>query len=102
MDVVDVTGNGSPDIALCHNYGDRMFNCDKDKDGATSWLRHPGSMEGAWKPHSVDTLIATHRVRFGRFTGRAARELAAFPVVGPQGGRAGLGTFDGKRAQGDP
>jgi hypothetical protein len=87
MDHLDVTGNGHPDLVVCHDYGECMYHC-KPEDGKISWLRNPGSFNGKedWSQHFVAELMATHRLRFGHFTQDQATELLALPVVGPQGG----------------
>ncbi|WP_062700375.1 FG-GAP repeat domain-containing protein [Streptomyces regalis] len=90
MDIAVLDGNSHPDIALCHDYGQCMFNCGKE-DGKISWLTNPGNSGGAWQREKIGTLVATHRLRLGHFTPTGKLQLAAFPVVGPTGGKKGVG-----------
>lgn len=90
MDHLDIDGDGRVDFAVCHDYGECMFHC-KPEDGKISWLRNPGNgAEGPWEQRPVGPLMATHRLRFGRFTQSERPELMGLPVVGPQGGLAGV------------
>ncbi|MFF5981824.1 FG-GAP repeat domain-containing protein [Streptomyces olindensis] len=91
LDAADLTGDGLPDLVLSHDYGKCMFDCGP-QDGKISWLQNPGTgqPDGPWKRRHVADLIATHRVRLGHFTTDRRLQLAAFPVVGPQGGAAGV------------
>ncbi|GGK06872.1 hypothetical protein GCM10010123_40780 [Pilimelia anulata] len=90
VDAADLTGNGRPDLVICHDYGNCMFNCGP-RDGKISWLENPtaGGLDGAWRQYPIADLVATHRIRVGRFTGDHL-QLAALPVVGPEGGAAGV------------
>lgn len=91
FDAADLTGDGLPDLVLCHDYGGCMFDCGP-RDGVISWLHNPGPDGGdkPWTLRHVDDLVATHRVRLGHFTTDGRVQLAALPVVGPQGGAEGV------------
>ncbi|MER6711209.1 MULTISPECIES: VCBS repeat-containing protein [unclassified Streptomyces] len=91
LDAADLTGDGLPDLVLSHDYGNCMFDCGP-QDGKISWLQNPGTgqPDGPWKRRHVADLVSTHRVRLGHFTTDRRLQLAAFPVVGPQGGAAGV------------
>jgi hypothetical protein len=91
LDAADLTGDGLPDLVLSHDYGNCMFDCGP-QDGKISWLRNPGTgqPDGPWQRRHVADLVSTHRVRLGHFTTDRRLQLAAFPVVGPQGGAAGV------------
>lgn len=91
LDAADLTGNGSPDLVLCHDYGGCMFDCGPG-DGVISWLENPGpdGWGEPWPLRHVCGLVATHRVRLGNFTTDGRVQLVALPVVGPQGGAAGV------------
>ncbi|MFD8224363.1 FG-GAP repeat domain-containing protein [Streptomyces massasporeus] len=91
LDAADLTGDGLPDLVLSHDYGNCMFDCGP-QDGKISWLQNPGTAQpdGPWKRRPVADLVSTHRVRLGHFTTDRRLQLAAFPVVGPQGGETGV------------
>jgi hypothetical protein len=91
LDAADLTGDGRPDLVICHDYGDCMFNCGP-RDGKISWLRNPtaADLDGDWRTHPVADLVATHRLRVGQFTTDRHPQLVALPVVGPGGGSAGV------------
>jgi hypothetical protein len=86
LDHADVDGDGRLDLVVCHDYGNCMYNC-RPEDGKISWLRNPGSFESdnGWDVHFIADLMATHRLRFGRFTREDNLQLLALPVVGPEG-----------------
>lgn len=88
LDHADIDGDGRPDLVVCHDYGSCMYNC-QPEDGKLSWLRNPGRFGNgeAWDARFINNLVATHRLRFGRFTQAENLELIALPVVGPHGGR---------------
>jgi hypothetical protein len=83
LDTADLSGDGRPDIVICHDYGDCMFNCGPD-DGKISWLRNPtaSDVDGVWERRPVADLVATHRIRLGHFTADDRAQLVAMPVVG--------------------
>ena len=87
IDASDIDGDGRNDLVICHDYGNCMFNCGPN-DGKISWLRNPGSFEvdKPWERYHIGDLVATHRIRLGRFTQNDHLELLALPVVGRQGG----------------
>ncbi|GLW29440.1 FG-GAP repeat domain-containing protein [Actinoplanes regularis] len=91
LEAADLTGDGRPDLVVCHDYGNCMFNCGPN-DGKISWLRNPTAdgLDGQWSRHFIADLLAAHRIRIGRFTTDEHLQLAALPVVGPQGGPAGV------------
>lgn len=91
LDAADLTGDGLPDLVICHDYGKCMFDCGP-KDGKISWLQNPGvgNLNKPWTRRHIADLVATHRLRLGHFTTDARLQLAAFPVVGPQGGAEGV------------
>lgn len=85
----DVDGDGRMDLAVCHDYGQCMYNC-RPEDGKISWLKNPGTFEAngsssPWDAHFIADLMATHRLLFGFFTQTENLELMALPVVGPEG-----------------
>lgn len=86
VDCADIDGDGRPDIVICHDYGTCMYNC-KPEDGKVSWLRNPGAFETdrPWESHFIADLMATHRLRIGKFTQTETLEVLALPVVGPHG-----------------
>ncbi|MGW3989890.1 FG-GAP-like repeat-containing protein [Streptomyces sp. NPDC004830] len=93
MDVVRLPGDRHPSLVLCHDYGRCMFDCGCH-DGKISLLRRHGSAHEPerwqWQQTAIATLVATHRLRCGHFTRTDRLQVAAFPVVGPQGGEAGV------------
>lgn len=78
LDTADLTGDGSLDIVVCHDYGETLRACAPDS-GMVSWLRNPGA-EGAWRQFDIGQLCSAHRVLV-----LDDRVLAA-PMVGPGGG----------------
>ncbi|MFI9772959.1 FG-GAP repeat domain-containing protein [Streptomyces sp. NPDC052415] len=93
MDIARLDGDHHPSVVLCHDYGKCMFDCGHE-DGKISLLRRTGDSRNpaqwTWHDTPIATLVATHRLRLGHFTRADRLQLAAFPVVGPQGGSAGL------------
>jgi len=90
FDAADLTGNGLPDLVVCHEYGESMY-AHKPDDGTISWLRNPGTLDGEpWERRRVGKLVSAHRLRFGHFTRPQGLQLLALPVVGSAGGRAGM------------
>ncbi|MBV7695881.1 VCBS repeat-containing protein [Streptomyces sp. TRM70350] len=94
VDAADLTGDGLPDLVLCHDYGKCMFDCGP-QDGKISWLQNPGPPgqgrpDTPWTRRHVADLVSTHRLRLGHFTTDRRLQLAALPVVGPQGGETGV------------
>jgi FG-GAP-like repeat len=91
LDAADLTGDGRPDLVICHDYGNCMFNCGP-ADGKISWLQNPtrADLDGAWMQRPIADLVATHRIRLGQFTDDRRIQLAALPVVGPSGRGAGV------------
>src|SRR3954454_18688122 len=81
LDAADLTGDGRPDLVLCHDYGGCMFDCGPG-GGKISWLRNPTAtdLDGDWSRWPVADLVATHRVRLGAFTGPGHTQLIALPV----------------------
>ena len=91
MHFADIDGDKRPDLVICHDYGDCMFNC-KPADGKISWMRNPGSFteDKPWEIRPIGNLLATHRLRFGQFSRDDRLQLMGLPVVGPQGGPDGV------------
>lgn len=86
LDQADIDGDGHVDLVICHDYGNCMYNC-RPEDGKISWLRNPGTFENGrtWDVHFIGDLMATHRLKLGRFTPHDGHQLMALPVVGPNG-----------------
>jgi len=86
LDCGDIAGQGRTDIAICHDYGECMFNC-RPQDGKISWLHNPGTYgsDETWQQRLIGDLVATHRVTLGHFSQGDQLELLALPVVGPGG-----------------
>lgn len=89
FDAADITGDGLPDLVVCHDYGESMY-AHKPDDGLISWLRHPGTLGETWEQRPIGKLVSAHRLRFGQFTRPQGLQLLALPVVGDAGGRAGM------------
>jgi hypothetical protein len=85
-DAADIDGDGRTDLVVCHDYGSCMYNC-RPEDGKISWVRNPGSYgsDEQWEVRHIDDLMATHRMRLGRFTQTKDLELLALPIVGTDG-----------------
>jgi hypothetical protein len=91
LDQGDITGDGTTDLVVCHDYAETMFVATPE-DGRVSWLRNPGpdAVEGTWEVYPIGQLGSTHRLRLGHFTGLSSLELLAAPVVGPLSGADAL------------
>lgn len=89
FDAADLTGDGLPDLVVCHEYGESMY-AHKPDDGLISWLRNPGTPDGTWERRRIGQLVSAHRLRFGHYTKPEGLQLLALPVVGGAGGRAGM------------
>lgn len=87
----DVTGDGTPDLIVTHDYGQSMWAC-QPGDGTVSWLRNPGDpgLGKPWEQRLVGGLLSAHRVQVGRFRSHDRPELLALPIVGPHGGPEAL------------
>jgi hypothetical protein len=87
LDAADIAGDGRADLVISHDYGQCMFDCGP-QDGRISWLRNPGAAGGdrEWERRPIGDLVATHRLRLGRFTRPGAPQLLALPVVAERGG----------------
>ncbi|WNI18816.1 FG-GAP repeat domain-containing protein [Actinacidiphila sp. ITFR-21] len=87
----DITGDGTLDLAVCHDYGKSMYAHTPD-DGSISWLRNPGPglLGSPWEVRRIGGLVSAHRLRLGHFTSAERLQLLALPVVGGIGGRAGM------------
>lgn len=83
IEIGDVTGDGTNDLVISHNYGNCMFWC-RPEDGKISWLENPGIYEDDvhWKSHFITDLMAAHRLQVGHFTKTDKLQLMALPVVG--------------------
>lgn len=85
-DFADVSGNGSPDIIVCHElYGPIGTIVDPDpKGGKISWLENPGRPDkdqSRWKQHYVGRATGMHRLRAGYFTQTERLEIIGLPIV---------------------
>lgn len=91
LDCGDIAGQGRIDIAICHDYGECMFNC-RPHDGKISWLHNPGTYgsDEKWEQRPIGDLVATHRVTLGHFSHTDGLELMGLPVVGAGGGAQGV------------
>ncbi|MFI9528610.1 FG-GAP repeat domain-containing protein [Micromonospora rosaria] len=91
LDAADLTGDGTLDLVVTHDYGQSMWACGPG-DGTVSWLRNPGDPDhrGPWERRLVGDLLSAHRVQVGRFRAPDRPELVALPIVGPHGGPEAL------------
>ena len=89
LDQGDITGDGTVDLVVCHDYAKTMFEA-TPADGHISWLRNPGDAGGEWEVRAIGQLGSTHRLRLGRFADPNRLELLALPVVGPRDGEEAL------------
>jgi hypothetical protein len=85
-DYADISGNGSPDIIVCHElYGPIGTIVDPDPEGGKiTWLENPGSPDkdpSRWKKHYVGRATGMHRLRAGYFTQRERLEIIGLPIV---------------------
>lgn len=85
-DFADVTGNGTPDIIVCHElYGPIGTIHDPDPAGGKiDWIEHPGSPEkdpARWKRRYVGRTTGMHRLRAGHFTRTDRLEIIGLPIV---------------------
>lgn len=88
LDTVDLTGDGTQDIIVCHDYGETLRACDPE-GGLVSWLRNPGGIEradGEWTRHEIGQLCSVHRVLAVRLGYDRKPYVLAAPMVGPSGG----------------
>ncbi|KAK7705819.1 hypothetical protein SLS64_007767 [Diaporthe eres] len=69
----DITGDGSMDLIVCHQYGPNMKECDME-GGWVSWLENPGrnklDKNKEWVRRDIGHWPAMHRLRAGFFTQR--------------------------------
>lgn len=85
----DVTGNGSLDLIVSHQYGPNMIECDMT-GGWISWLENPGRdewKEGGykqWTKRDIGRWPAMHRLRAGYFTQRSVLTLDSITLISPR------------------
>lgn len=81
---VDITGDGTMDVLVCHDYGPFMLECNP-KGGWISWLENPGRdklKDGEpWKIRNIGRWPAMHRMVPGHFTQKSILEVVAASVV---------------------
>lgn len=75
----DVTGDGSMDLVVCHQYGPNMKECDMT-GGWVSWLENPGrdklDKKKEWAKRDIGRWPAMHRLKAGFFTQRSVKTHA--------------------------
>jgi hypothetical protein len=88
LDTWDVSGDGSQDIIICHDYGESLYACRPER-GMVSWLRNPGTFDGSatWDRHDIAQLCSSHRVLPIRLGHTGESYVLVAPMVGPRGGR---------------
>ena len=88
LDTWDVSGDGSQDIIICHDYGESLYACQPER-GLVSWLRNPGKFDGSvtWDRHDIAQLCSSHRVLPVRLGHAGESYVLVAPMVGPRGGR---------------
>lgn len=85
----DVTGNGSLDLIVSHQYGPNMIECDMT-GGWVSWLENPGREQWEqsgykqWTKRDIGRWPAMHRLRAGYFTQRFVLALETNALVSPR------------------
>jgi Aldos-2-ulose dehydratase, beta-propeller domain/FG-GAP-like repeat len=83
-DYADITGNGRPDIVVCHElYGPGGTIHDPDPAGGRiDWIEHPGTVGGTrWRRHHIGRATGMHRLRVGHFTRTDRLEVIGLPIV---------------------
>lgn len=78
----DVTGDGSLDLIVSHQYGPNMKDCDMT-GGRVSWLENPGrdgwerGGYAQWTKRDVGRWPAMHRIKAGYFTQKSVLTLGS-------------------------
>lgn len=85
-DYADITGNGHPDIVVCHElYGPIGTIHDPDPEGGKiDWIEHPGNPdkdETRWRRHHIGRATGMHRLRVGHFTRTDRVQVVGVPIV---------------------
>ncbi|NUT97552.1 MAG: VCBS repeat-containing protein [Saccharothrix sp.] len=85
-DFADVSGNGLPDIVVCHElYGPIGTIVDPDpRGGKIDWVENPGAADktdARWKRHYIGRATGMHRLRVGHFTQSEKLEVIGVPIV---------------------
>ncbi|WP_066952627.1 FG-GAP repeat domain-containing protein [Streptomyces lushanensis] len=85
-DYADISGNGHPDIIVCHElYGPIGTIHDPDTAGGKiDWLENPGHPdkdESRWQRRYIGRATGMHRLRAGHFTQTERLEIIGLPIV---------------------
>lgn len=85
-DFADISGNGHPDIVVCHElYGPIGTIHDPDTAGGKiDWIENPGGpyeRGSRWKRHYIGRATGMHRLRVGHFTQTKRLEVIGVPIV---------------------